>query len=61
MIMKNLLNIRTGLMAFIALVLFACASGRTANTGTASDRTGVNGATNGTGKAPRGNSHNLRN
>ena len=58
--MKTLLNIRTGLMAFMALVLLSCASGRYPNTGTASDRTGTNGATNGTGKAPKGNSHNFK-
>ena len=37
----------------MALVLFSCAS-QYANHGTASDRTGTNGATNGTGKAPTG-------
>ena len=60
MIMKTLLNIRTSLMAFIAIVLLSCASGQYANSGTASDRTGTNGATNGNGKAPRGNEHNWK-
>ena len=58
--MKTLFNIRTALLTFMALVLFSCAAGQYANHGTASDRTGTNGATNGTGKAPRGTSHNFR-
>lgn len=58
--MKTLLNIRTGLMAFMAMVLLSCASGQYANSGTASDRTGTNGATNGNGKAPKGTSHNFK-
>ncbi|WP_293894129.1 hypothetical protein [Flavobacterium sp.] len=58
--MKTLFNIRTGLMAFIALVLLSCATSQYANHKTAADRTGTNGATNGTGKAPRGNTHNFR-
>ena len=57
--MKTLLNIRTGLLTFMALALFSCAS-QYANHRTASDRTGTNGATNGTGKAPRGTSHNWK-
>ena len=59
--MKTLFNIRTGLLLFIALVLVACSSGQYANSGTASDRTGTNGATNGTGKAPKGNTHAFKN
>ena len=57
--MKTLFNIRTSILAFMALVLFSCAS-QYANHGTASDRTGTNGATNGRGKAPRGNEHNWK-
>lgn len=55
--MKTLFNIRTGLMAFMAIVLFSCASRQYANSGTAHDRTGTNGATNGNGKAPKGTAH----
>ncbi len=57
--MKTLLNLRTGVLAFAAFLLFSCAS-QYANHGTASDRTGTNGATNGTGKAPKGTSHNFK-
>lgn len=59
--MKTLLNIRTGLFAFIALIFLSCSAGKYPNSGTASDRTGANGATNGTGKAPRGNEHTFKN
>jgi hypothetical protein len=55
--MKTLFNIRTGLLVFLAIVLFSCASGQYSNYGTAHDRTGTNGATNGNGKTPRGTSH----
>lgn len=58
--MKTLSNLRTGLMIFMALLLLSCSSGQYANSGTASDRTGTNGATNGNGKAPRGNEHNFK-
>lgn len=51
--MKTLFNLRTGLLAFVALLLFSCGSSYYSNHGTASDRTGTNGATNGTGKVPR--------
>ena len=44
-------------MAFMAIVLFSCASRQYANSGTAHDRTGTNGATNGNGKAPKGTAH----
>ncbi len=57
--MKTLLNIRTGLMALVAMLLFSCAS-QYSNHGTASDRTGTNGATNGNGKTPRTSAHNMR-
>lgn len=36
----------------MALLVLSCSSGQYANHGTASDRTGTNGATNGTGKVP---------
>ncbi|WP_445452580.1 hypothetical protein [Flavobacterium sp. 25HG05S-40] len=52
--MKTLRNIRNGLFVGMALLLLACSSGKYANSGTAHDRTGTNGATNGNGKAPRG-------
>lgn len=55
--MKTLFNLRTSLIAFMALVILSCSSGRYANYGTAHDRTGTNGATNGNGKAPKGTSH----
>jgi hypothetical protein len=42
---------------FAAFLVMSCSSARYANTGTASDRTGTNGATNGTGKAPAGTAH----
>lgn len=58
--MKTLLNLRTGLMAFMALVLFSCAANQYSNHGTSSDRTGTNGATNGTGKPPRTSAHNWK-
>ncbi|MCF6130225.1 hypothetical protein L1S35_11105 [Flavobacterium sp. AS60] len=51
--MKTLINLRNGLLVIMALVLFSCAC-QYPNHGTASDRTGTNGATNGTGKVPRG-------
>lgn len=57
--MKTLFNLRSALLAFTALLLFSCGSSYYANHGTASDRTGTNGATNGTGKAPNVNTHNF--
>jgi hypothetical protein len=51
--MKNIFNLRTGLMLFIAFITFSCGPTYHSNHGTASDRTGTNGATNGTGKVPR--------
>ncbi|WP_293870100.1 hypothetical protein [Flavobacterium sp.] len=59
--MKTLFNIRTGLLLFIALVVVVCSLGQYANSGTPSDRTGTNGATNGSGKAPKGNAHAFKN
>ncbi|MGC4042155.1 MAG: hypothetical protein QM710_15540 [Flavobacterium sp.] len=58
--MKTLRNIRTGFLAFLAsLMLLSCAS-QYSNRGTASDRTGTNGATNGNGKTPRTSAHSMR-
>ncbi|MCF6132870.1 hypothetical protein [Flavobacterium wongokense] len=57
--MKTLLNIRTWLLLMIALLFISCAS-QYSNRGTSSDRTGTNGATNGTGKPPRTSAHNMR-
>jgi hypothetical protein len=58
--MKTLLNLRKSLLVFMAsLMLLSCAS-QYSNRGTASDRTGTNGATNGNGKTPRTTAHNLR-
>ncbi|HEX9979421.1 MAG TPA: hypothetical protein VGB50_02520 [Flavobacterium sp.] len=55
-------KLRFILLVLMTVFLFACRSGRerTAHTGTATDRTGTNGATNGNGKAPAGTAHNLR-
>lgn len=58
--MKTLRNFRITLLAFTAIFFMSCA-GQYANSGTASDRTGTNGATNGTGKAPKGTSHSFKN
>lgn len=58
--MKTLLNIRKGFLVVMAsLMLLSCAS-QYSNHGTSSDRTGTNGATNGTGKPPRTTAHNMR-
>ncbi|UPT69836.1 MAG: hypothetical protein M0D53_11910 [Flavobacterium sp. JAD_PAG50586_2] len=58
--MKTLFNLRTTFMAFMAsLLLLSCAS-QYSNRGTASDRTGTNGATNGNGKTPRTSAHNQK-
>jgi hypothetical protein len=57
LIMKTLATIRKGLLLFMVFAFLSCSSGYYANHGTASDRTGTNGATNGTGKAPKGTSH----
>lgn len=51
LIMKTIFNSRAFLMLFMALLLFSCASN--SYRGSASDRTGTNGATNGTGKIAR--------
>jgi hypothetical protein len=57
--MKTLFNLRTSILGTITFMLFSCGSSYYANHGTSSDRTGTNGATNGTGKAPKGNTHNF--
>jgi hypothetical protein len=57
--MKTLFNLRTGLLAMVAFLLFSCAS-QYSNRGTAHDRTGTNGATNGNGKTPKTTAHNMR-
>lgn len=59
--MKTIYHFRIALLTLFAFTVLSCASGRYPNTGTASDRTGTNGATNGTGKAPRGNTHYFKN
>lgn len=58
--MKATTQLRILLIAFIGTFLISCGGNRYANTGTASDRTGLNGATNGNGKAPTDNTHNYR-
>lgn len=58
--MKTLLDIRKGLLAFMASLLFLSCASQYSNHGTSSDRTGTNGATNGTGKPPRTTAHNQR-
>ena len=47
-------------IAVIAALCIGCSGTRYPNTGTASDRTGTNGATNGNGKVPTDNTHNYR-
>ncbi|WP_162126714.1 hypothetical protein [Flavobacterium phycosphaerae] len=55
--MKTVHHLRKGLLLVMVMAFLSCSSGYYANHGTASDRTGTNGATNGTGKVPRGTSH----
>ena len=53
--MKTLDQLRPFLLTAILLIfLCSCGGNRYANTGTSSDRTGTNGATNGNGKVPQG-------
>ncbi|CAM3372153.1 Lipoprotein [Flavobacterium longum] len=56
--MKKMVYLRILLIAFVGIVLVCCKA--YPNTGTASDRTGTNGATNGNGKVPKDNVHNYR-
>jgi len=58
--MKTQHTFRILVMAVISACCLACSGQRYANTGTASDRTGDNGATNGNGKAPTDNTHNFK-
>jgi hypothetical protein len=58
--MKTIFNLRNLLFVFIAVLLYSCASNPYSNRGTSSDRTGKNGATNGTGKPPRTTAHNVK-
>lgn len=46
------------MIALFGIILVSCKAYN--NTGTAHDRTGTNGATNGNGKTPRDNTHNFR-
>ena len=52
--MKTLFNLRNMALVIMAVVVMSCASSQNTNHGTAADRTGTNGATNGTGKVPLG-------
>jgi hypothetical protein len=58
--MKNPIRLRSFLVAFAVLMMLSCSGARYANSGTASDRTGTNGATNGNGKTPTDNTHNFK-
>ncbi len=57
--MKTIFTLRNALLLFVALILLSCAS-QYSNRGTAHDRTGTNGATNGNGKTPRTSAHSMR-
>lgn len=58
--MKTILHYRKSFLVLMAsLMLVSCAS-QYSNRGTASDRTGTNGATNGNGKTPRTTAHNVK-
>ena len=57
--MKAMRNLKYLFCAAVIAMSFSCRA-TYPNTGTASDRTGTNGATNGTGKAPDGNAHELK-
>jgi len=50
--MKTSINFKMLVLTLITMLFISCSSGRHSNTGKASDRTGTNGATNGTGKVP---------
>ncbi len=58
--MKTLMKLRIAAFALITLLFISCGSNRYANTGTASDRTGTNGATNGNGKTPTDSTHSYK-
>jgi len=58
--MKTIIHFRKSFLALMAsLMLLSCAS-QYSNRGTASDRTGTNGATNGNGKTPRTSAHDVK-
>jgi hypothetical protein len=56
--MKRMTYLSILMIALLGIILVSCKP--YANTGTAHDRTGTNGATNGNGKVPRDNTHNFR-
>ncbi|RZJ25718.1 MAG: hypothetical protein EOO48_13435 [Flavobacterium sp.] len=59
--MKTTYKVIKGTLLTAAFALMvSCGGGQYANSGTASDRTGANGATNGNGKAPTDNTHNFK-
>ena len=55
--MKTTTTIKRSFALLGAILIMACSGARYANSGTAHDRTGANGATNGTGKAPSTTAH----
>lgn len=58
--MKAATKIKMMLQALAVLLLISCSTGRYPNTGTSSDRTGTNGATNGNGKVPKDKAHDYK-
>lgn len=57
--MKSKNALKLLMLAIITMLVYSCAS-TYPNYGTAHDRTGTNGATNGNGKAPRGSAHTFK-
>lgn len=58
--MSKAYELKVVLIAFLGALIVSCGGGRYANSGTSSDRTGTNGATNGNGKVPTDNVHNFK-
>ncbi|WP_290839009.1 hypothetical protein [Flavobacterium sp.] len=55
--MKTIHALKALVLVFATSAIISCGS---QYKGSAADRTGTNGATNGTGKAPSGTAHNFR-
>ncbi|HEY0042313.1 MAG TPA: hypothetical protein VGB71_16690 [Flavisolibacter sp.] len=55
--MKTISKIKMFVSACVLVLFVSCGANGAANRGTAHDRTGTNGATNGNGKAPSGTAH----
>ncbi|HMI06985.1 MAG TPA: hypothetical protein VK528_05540 [Flavobacterium sp.] len=56
--MKTTMQLRICLMALATCLFLSCSSNKMS--GSAADKTGANGATNGTGKIPSGTAHEQR-